>query len=78
MSSSPPLPRGRPQRAPRMTCGAWLMDSVPPASTHSAPPVSIISAAVTKAWNPEPHSRLTPSAGTGTGTPVRSPTWRGR
>ena len=28
-------PSRRPQRAPRTTCGAWLIDSVPPASTTS-------------------------------------------
>ena len=27
-----PAPSGKPLRAPRTTCGAWLIDSVPPAS----------------------------------------------
>ena len=31
-------PSLRPQRAPRTTCGAWLIDSAPPASTASASP----------------------------------------
>ncbi len=78
MSSRLPLPSGRPQRAPRMMWGACDIDSVPPASTTCACSVSISSAAVTKAWKPEPQRRLTPSAGTGTGTPDFRPTWRGR
>ena len=70
------LPNGRPQRAPRMTCGAWVMFSVPPASTTFASPVRICSAALTTAWKPEPHRRFTVSAGTRCGTPAFSPTWR--
>jgi hypothetical protein len=38
-----------PARAPRSTCGAWLMLSMPPASTQSDSPVAIICAAVTTA-----------------------------
>ena len=32
-------PSFNPERSPRMTCGAWLMFSIPPVSTMSASPV---------------------------------------
>ena len=46
VSSSCPWPRRRPLRRPRITCGAWLMLSMPPVSTTSASPSRIICAAV--------------------------------
>ena len=67
VSSSCPCPRRKPLRSPRMTCGAWLMLSMPPVSTRSASPSSIIWPPLTAAWMPEPHRRLTVSAGTSTG-----------
>ena len=76
LSSSFPWPSRSPTRAPRTTKGAWLMDSMPPASTMSASPASCRCAAEMTAWMPEPQSRFTVSAGTESGTPARSPTWR--
>ena len=73
-SSSSPWPRRRPPRAPRMTCGAWLMFSMPPASTQVASPVWSCCAALITLWSPEPHRRLTVSAGTLWGSPALSAT----
>ncbi len=75
-SSSLPSPRRKPERAPRSTCGAWVMFSIPPASARRDSPSRIICAAETTDWMPEPHSRLTVSAGVSIGTPAFSPTWR--
>ncbi len=69
-------PSRKPQRAPRTTCGAWLIDSVPPASTAWASPSMMSWAPWVMASNPEPHSRLTVTAGTSIGRPALSPTWR--
>ena len=77
-SSGGGLPKGWPQRAWRSTSGAWLIDSVPPASTTSAWPVRMNMAAWMTASKPEPQSRLTVRAGTASGTPARRPTWRAR
>ena len=77
-SSAGACPNLRPQRAPRTTCGAWLIDSVPPASTTRDSPSRICCAACTTASNPEPHRRFTVSAGVSTRQPLRSPTWRAR
>ena len=76
LSSSFPWPSRSPARAPRTTKGAWLMDSIPPASTTSASPASIWCAAEITAWIPEPQSRFTVSAGTESGTRARRPTCR--
>ena len=76
VSSSCPWPRRRPLRRPRMTCGAWLMLSMPPVSTTSASPRSISCAPLIAAWMPDPHNRLTVSAGTSIGRPALSPTCR--
>ena len=70
------LPNLKPVRPPRTTCGAWLMLSMPPASTTEASPSWINCAPVTAAWIPDPHSRFTASAGVSTGTPLLSPMCR--
>ncbi len=75
-SSSWPCPSLKPLRAPRMTCGAWDMFSMPPASTVVASPRRIRCAPCTIDSNPEPQSRLTVSAGTSFGTPAFRPTCR--
>jgi hypothetical protein len=36
----------------------------------------LLGAALTTAWNPEPHSRFTVSAGVSMGRPAFRPTWR--
>ena len=59
-----------------MTCGAWLMFSMPPASTHVDSPVWICCAALITLCSPEPHRRLTVIAGTRIGMPALSATWR--
>ncbi len=71
-------PSLRPQRAPRTTCGAWLMDSPPPASTTFDSSSRICCAACAMASKPEPHSRFTVSAGTSMGSPALRPTWRAK
>ena len=75
-SSSFPSPRRRPVRAPRMTCGAWVMFSMPPARARPDSPRRIMWAAETTDWIPDPHSRFTVRAGTSTGMPAFRPTWR--
>ncbi len=75
-SSSLPCPRPKPERAPRITCGACDMFSMPPASARRDSPSLIIWAAVTSDWMPDPHSRLTVSAGVSIGRPALRPTWR--
>src|SRR4051812_32233531 len=77
-SSGAEGPRRSPQRAPRTTCGAWLMDSVPPARTTRDSPSRTCCAAWMTASKPEPHKRLTVSAGVSIGSPARSPMWRAR
>ena len=76
VSSSLPSPSRNPARAPRITWGAWVMFSMPPASAMRASPRRIIWAADTTDWMPDPQSRLTVRAGTSTGTPAFRPTWR--
>jgi hypothetical protein len=71
-----PWPSRSPERSPRITCGAWLMLSMPPVSTMSASPSWMICPPLIAAWIPEPHSRLTVSAGTSIGRPAFSPTCR--
>jgi hypothetical protein len=52
------------------------MFSMPPAMPHSLMPAQISCATLTMAWAPEPHTRLTVSAGTSTGSPAAMPAWR--
>src|SRR2546430_4305370 len=54
------------------------MDSVPPASTALASPNRMSCAPCVIASKPEPHSRLTVTAGTPIGRPALRPMWRGR
>ena len=74
-----PGPRRMPQRAPRTTWGAWLMDSAPPQSTASVSPRRISCAPWVMASNPEPQrDRLTVTAGTSIGSPDSEPGCGGR
>ena len=75
-SSSAPCPSLMPLRAPRITKGAWLRFSIPPARTKLASPRRIICAPLITDWIPLPQSRFTVSAGIGTGTPTLSATCR--
>src|SRR5512138_499053 len=52
------------------------MLSTPPATTQSAAPAAIRSAATAIAWSPEEQSRLTVIAGVETGSPARSAAMR--
>ena len=54
-----------------MTYGARVIDSTPPAMNTSPSPTAIAWAAELIACNPEPHSRLTVSPATSTGSPAR-------
>ena len=55
-----------------MTYGARVIDSTPPPMNTSPSPTAIAWAAELIAWRPEPHSRLTVSPPTSTGSPARS------
>jgi hypothetical protein len=69
-------PKPKPWRTPYIEYGAWLMFSMPPASTVVASPSRIICAPLTTAWMPEPHKRFTVNAPFSLGTPAFKPTWR--
>ncbi len=53
-----------------------LIDSVPPAMTHSAMPAMIEAAAIAMVCDPEEQKRLTVTAGTSCGSPARKPAMR--
>ena len=55
-----------------ITYGARVIDSTPPPMKTSPSPTAIAWAAELIAWRPEPHSRLTVSPPTSTGSPARS------
>ena len=78
-SSGAAGPSRRPQRAPRTTCGAWLIDSVPPASTTSRLAQQDLLRALDdglEARAAEPvHGERRASR---SGGPARRPTWRAR
>src|SRR3989338_3697661 len=65
-----------PNRRSRETYGAWLMDSVPPATCTSATPACTWSHAPWIAWSPEAQLRWTVKAGTSFGRPARRPMTR--
>ena len=65
-----------PQRPWVSHIGARLIDSAPPASVTSASPVWIAWQALTSAWTPVPHRRLTVKAGVSFGMPAFMPTTR--
>jgi hypothetical protein len=75
-SSSAPPPSRNPLRAPRITNGACVMFSIPPASTISASPSSSRCAACDTASIPDPHKRFTVTAGVSVFSPAFNPTWR--
>mmetsp|Transcript_51653 Transcript_51653/g.135775 ORF Transcript_51653/g.135775 Transcript_51653/m.135775 type:complete len:267 (-) Transcript_51653:14-814(-) len=74
--------RSMPSFVPKRTCwpytaiGAWLMLSAPAATPTSASPSAISCATFTTDWKPEPHSRLTLSAGVSISMPDLSATCR--
>ena len=62
-SSASTAPYFQPAREPISRCGAWDMDSMPPATTTSASPEAIIRAASITAVRPERHTLFTLCAG---------------
>ena len=76
MSSSLPCPSRKPPRAPRITCGAWLMFSMPPTRHVVASSNPMEWTPLITDWMPEPQRRLTVRAGLSIGTPALSSTWR--
>mmetsp|Transcript_2760 Transcript_2760/g.4644 ORF Transcript_2760/g.4644 Transcript_2760/m.4644 type:complete len:209 (+) Transcript_2760:401-1027(+) len=70
-------PSGDPQRTYE-EYGASDMDSAPPVSTTWLSPSMMSWQPETMLWKPDPHRRLTVSAGAESFTPALSPTWRAR
>jgi len=75
-SSKDPPPSFNPVRAPRITNGACVMFSIPPASTMFASPSSNRCAACAIASIPDPHNRFTVTAGVSIFNPAFNPTCR--
>src|SRR2546426_6607651 len=65
-----------PQRASFTKYGARLIDSMPPARTTPGGPARIISDATLTACSTEPHTLLTVTAPTRSGSPAASAAWR--
>jgi hypothetical protein len=61
-----------PPRSPRITCGAFDIDSIPPATAISASPAAIARHAPSTASSPEPHTLFTVTHGTLCGSPAAS------
>ena len=75
-STSAVSPYLNPVRLPRSRCGAWLIDSMPPATTIVACPARISWSAVAIAARPERQTLLTVIDGTVAGRPARRPALR--
>ena len=58
-----------PSREPSSMCGAWVIDSWPPATMISCSPARMSWSASAIALRPERHTLLTVSAGTFSGMP---------
>ena len=71
-STSSWVPRSKAPSGLSITYGARLIDSTPPAMKTSPSPTAIAWAAELIACMPEPHSRLTVSPATSTGSPAIS------
>ena len=69
-SSSVVLPYFVPVREPASRCGAWVIDSWPPATTMSNSPARISWSAMAMALRPERQTLLRVSAGTVIGMPA--------
>ena len=65
-----------PARAPGSRCGAWVIDSIPPATTSSHSPARISWSARAIAFRPERQTLFTVRAGTDIGTPPLTAAWR--
>ena len=73
-SSSAPPPSFKPVRTPRITNGACVIFSIPPASTIVASPSSNRCSACVIASIPEPQRRFTVTAGVSIFSPAFNPT----
>ncbi len=71
-SSASTAPYFHPAREPISRCGAWDIDSMPPATTTSASPEAIIRDASITAVRPERHTLFTLLAGVDHGMPAPS------
>ncbi len=65
-----------PSRLPTSTCGALVIDSMPPATTTSNSPARISWSARAMASMPDRHTLLMVSAGTSSGMPPAMAAWR--
>ena len=68
-STSSAEPYLKPRRAPGSRCGAWDMDSMPPATTMSYSPARMSCAASAMASSPDRQTLLMVSDGTVIGIP---------
>src|SRR5205809_489591 len=69
-STNASSPMETPQRAFPTRYGAFVMLSMPPATTMSASPAAIACAPSATAFRPDPHTSFTVNAGTSMGTPA--------
>src|SRR6478609_7391536 len=69
-------PNANPAREPSTRCGAFVIDSWPPATTTSASPVRTSRAASITAVRPDRHSLLIVTVGTSQPMPARIDAWR--
>ena len=75
-SSASTAPYFQPAREPISRCGAWDIDSMPPATTTSASPEAIMRDASITAVRPERHTLFTLCAGVAQPIPAPSAAWR--
>ncbi len=75
-SSSVAEPYLMPARLPGSTCGALVMDSMPPATTISASPARIAWSARAIASRPDRQTLFTVTDGTVMGMPPLTAAWR--
>src|SRR5262249_45283486 len=69
-------PRRSPSRALGRRYGAFVIDSMPPATTMSCSPVMMALLPMTTALRPDPHTLLTVTAPTELDTPAPIDAWR--
>ena len=70
------VPYDQPIREPGSTCGAFVIDSWPPATTTSASPLRIRRAASMMAASPDRHTLLIVTAGVFQVSPAAIADWR--
>ena len=70
------LPYLKPDRDFGSRCGAWVIDSIPPATTMSHSPARISWSASATAFRPDRHTLLMVMAGTDIPIPPLTAAWR--